>query len=203
MLTRIRCLRKLADKLGTIKKIFASKKDKDMEHWVNTWIDLIHESLAFETEGTRRKQGQYELNSYRQPLGVIVIATSHKYKFYPMTAIISALMQGNSVVILLMGTCVFSQFYLELCKVIGSCGFPPGVFNVIFNSTGDVFSTAVKHKRIGAFLTNKYFDVFADVKFADAQKMKMLVEPPNSIEDSIRYVTYVKNVWCNVGESFI
>lgn len=127
--------------------------------------------------------------------------TRYAYSLYPMNYIVSALVYGNSVVLLNNDSaCV--NFWDEFCKMLPACKIPAGVVNVIHKNNPNLRKAAVVHKEIGKYIALMDNCSFADIPLADRQKL-YIVNNNVSMQDAVDAVTYVKNVWSNSGQSFL
>lgn len=145
--------------------------------------DEVYQTLLQETDLNYVFTNEnLEVRTYRLPLGVIAINIDNELS---VNFVLTALLFGNSVIVLIKDSQQALQFYTDFAKCLSQCNFP-NILNVISYSN-TAFNTLVHHKQVTRYFT-----------YVPSNVLSM-----NEMFKFVNYVSYTKSVWSTTGQSFI
>ncbi|RZC37711.1 aldehyde dehydrogenase 5, mitochondrial-like [Asbolus verrucosus] len=164
------------------------------EKWVDDWIVSVHEyNLNHRGESFATHKG-YNVISFREPFGVVTIEALEDIESHNKKLIIAALIEGNSVIVLNDSKAAI-PFYSSISQLL-----PKDVF-VVVPLVQDAVKIAALHKELGVYFGEKGGSVFWSLPLKSSSKFKVVnFDKWDHVRDK---VTLIKNVWCNLGQSFI
>lgn len=187
------------ERQNVFKKIaltMASEKNLEVkQNWIDDWIELIFDciSKAYKPATVYSIKGYNVLTKF-EPRGVVAMETPEEVDNHNKKLIIITLLEGNALIILNNAKSA-TPFYTLLAGLL-----PKGLLSILEHSQ-DCTRVAALHKEINVYFAHKISNIFRSLPLKSSSKFQCMPNTP--WEDLLSKVTLQKNVWCNLGQSFI
>ncbi|KAJ8943706.1 hypothetical protein NQ314_009679 [Rhamnusium bicolor] len=163
--------------------VITAKNAKLNDKWLENWITDIYECITDSNmQSYSISQLGFNITSLRDPRGVVGIETIKEFDAHNIKLILSALFEGNSVILL--NNCNNAQFfYTKFSQML-----PSGVLNVFPYNLENVKTIAV-HKELNAYFGDGMNPIFSFLPIKDC---KVFTNVLNDWADVYKKVTFFK-----------
>ncbi|KAJ8920513.1 hypothetical protein NQ315_005382 [Exocentrus adspersus] len=174
--------------------IVSNKKDLSCsvtEAFLDEWIAEIYQYTTESNKSCSTIHLDFNVVSTHEPLGVVAIENEIEYELKNIRLILAALLAGNAVILITSSTDSL-PFYNEL-----STRLPPAVFTVLCYNFNNI-QVISAHKELNAYFGEGVNPLYSHLPIRESKLFKTASSDWN---DVYRKVTFVKNVWSNIGKS--
>jgi acyl-CoA reductase-like NAD-dependent aldehyde dehydrogenase len=136
----------------------------DSIYEVERLIEVIEEGIEKIREGVKGK-----------PIGIWAVISEYNSPLAaPMGYAISAMLAGNTVIMIPPKECPFPSYLLY--DILASAGLPDGVFNLIFDRLGKATKTLIENENLKGIVATGRGDRFEEMMFAAVDDIKVINE---------------------------
>ncbi|KAK9892567.1 hypothetical protein WA026_020947 [Henosepilachna vigintioctopunctata] len=157
------------------------------DEWLNQWKTFYRQYIDshYDFSITSPVQG-YTLNISYSGRGVLVAETSNNIEDHNIKLIIASILEGNSLILLNQSE-QLQKFYVGLSKEL-----PHGIFNVVpyFKEASRI---ALQSPEVETYFNEYVID-------EDLHEYNKFETVTTIWKDIFNKVTYLKNIWCNIGK---